>query len=467
MKKRLFKIAWKSLAAMAVFIVLILVAENLRGRFLLAGWEKEMRQKGERLTVAEWGFKPANPPWGFQENFGFLAQLNQWGATTGKDVQLATGEQMSWNDLENRMEAAAEPLAKLRQALKNPPLTTGQDLSAIPNLATYFSDIISNYVAWRSAAQMVSAAALNAAHQGNIGELSENLSAMASLAALYQEDTCLSALMIRVAVTGMSMVTTANCLSCPGWTGNQLQRVQEAWQRVELVTKISPTMELERLLSRTMLEQSTVAGWQKHFDSSSFFGEGMAKLAIPVWGFAWLRQDQLAVLEKMVEIRNMTRPSGVDFSGYGGISWQDLSAKLAALEEAGDKNTSSSLLRQVRYPLGSPSSVALVGNCSRAFSKCYQNQAWLDLVITAIAVKRYYLSQGGLPPDLATLAPHYLPRIPRDVMDNRPLRYRSSTNSACVIYSVGADGRDDGGLPNPTSPDVLSEGKDIVLSLHF
>ncbi len=39
--------------------------ENLRGRFLVAGWEKEMRQKGERLLGR-------GPNWSKQLNIPFI-----------------------------------------------------------------------------------------------------------------------------------------------------------------------------------------------------------------------------------------------------------------------------------------------------------------------------------------------------------------------------------------------------------
>jgi hypothetical protein len=42
--------------------------------------------------------------------------------------------------------------------------------------------------------------------------------------------------------------------------------------------------------------------------------------------------------------------------------------------------------------------------------------------------------------------------VPRDLMDGQPLRYRLNRDGSFVLYSVGADMRDDGGDPVPETP---------------
>ena len=71
-----------------------------------------------------------------------------------------------------------------------------------------------------------------------------------------------------------------------------------------------------------------------------------------------------------------------------------------------------------------------------------------------------------MPPELAALVPAFLAAVPRDPLDGQPLRYRSEPSGACLLYSVGEDGQDDGGDGQPASPaDTpfrLSAGKDWV-----
>jgi len=95
----------------------------------------------------------------------------------------------------------------------------------------------------------------------------------------------------------------------------------------------------------------------------------------------------------------------------------------------------------------------------------FENEALREMTVTAIAIHRYRLRAGNLPADLAALVPEYLPQPPHDWMDGQPLRYQPHRDGTFTLYSVGADGRDDGGDPKPADrPRALSiwDGRDAV-----
>ena len=87
-----------------------------------------------------------------------------------------------------------------------------------------------------------------------------------------------------------------------------------------------------------------------------------------------------------------------------------------------------------------------------------------QLTLTAIAIRRYQLCQGLLPPELASLTPQYLKTPTYDPMSGGSLRYRPGQNGDFLLYSVGEDGQDNGGEPQPISGDKpdLWEGRDAV-----
>lgn len=70
-------------------------------------------------------------------------------------------------------------------------------------------------------------------------------------------------------------------------------------------------------------------------------------------------------------------------------------------------------------------------------------------MITAIALKCYELGHRQLPATLNELTPDFLKSIPKDYMDGQPLRYRLNAGGTFLLYSVGEDGKDDGGDPRP------------------
>jgi len=67
------------------------------------------------------------------------------------------------------------------------------------------------------------------------------------------------------------------------------------------------------------------------------------------------------------------------------------------------------------------------------------------LVVTAIALKRYQLQHGMWPETLDALLPAYLSEVPIDPMSGKPLRYHANTDGTYLLYSVGENGKDDGG----------------------
>jgi hypothetical protein len=74
-----------------------------------------------------------------------------------------------------------------------------------------------------------------------------------------------------------------------------------------------------------------------------------------------------------------------------------------------------------------------------------QVQTILDQAVIACALEKYYLERRTYPPTLSELAPGYLDRIPNDVMDGAPMRYRLTVDGRYQLYSIGWNGKDDGG----------------------
>ncbi len=90
----------------------------------------------------------------------------------------------------------------------------------------------------------------------------------------------------------------------------------------------------------------------------------------------------------------------------------------------------------------------------------------IELIKTLLAAQRFRLACGCLPDTLGPLVPDYLAAIPPDPFDGAPLRYQR-LEQGFMVYSVGEDGRDDGGKREPPrgnrKPD---ESFDLVLQVE-
>jgi hypothetical protein len=83
---------------------------------------------------------------------------------------------------------------------------------------------------------------------------------------------------------------------------------------------------------------------------------------------------------------------------------------------------------------------------SRAWQTAALNQTLANQALLACALQQHRLGRGGYPESLQALVPEFAPRIPLDVINGQELRYRPTEEGAFLLYSVGWNGADDGGL---------------------
>jgi hypothetical protein len=101
----------------------------------------------------------------------------------------------------------------------------------------------------------------------------------------------------------------------------------------------------------------------------------------------------------------------------------------------------------------------------RAAQTTVRNETHRRLTVTAIALERHRLHHGKFPGELGALVPEFLSAALIDPMNAKPFGYRTNSDGSFTLYSVGEDGRDDNGDPNPpttTNRFGLWEGKDAV-----
>lgn len=88
--------------------------------------------------------------------------------------------------------------------------------------------------------------------------------------------------------------------------------------------------------------------------------------------------------------------------------------------------------------------VVIYGDTSIA-KRVAQSQTALDQAAVACALERYRLAKGAVPERLDALVPAFIAKVPHDVIDGQPLRYRRTAADQFVLYSVGWNETDDGG----------------------
>ena len=87
-------------------------------------------------------------------------------------------------------------------------------------------------------------------------------------------------------------------------------------------------------------------------------------------------------------------------------------------------------------------------------------QSEVDMAMVACALERYRLALGQYPETLNALVPRFAAVLPHDIINGQPLTYRRTDNGNFILYSVGWNEKDDGGVVakmkgNPDRQDVL------------
>jgi hypothetical protein len=86
--------------------------------------------------------------------------------------------------------------------------------------------------------------------------------------------------------------------------------------------------------------------------------------------------------------------------------------------------------------------------------KVAHGQTSANLARVAIALERYRLAHGNFPDSLDALAPQFMDKIPHDVIGGQPLKYRRTDDGQFVLYSVGWNEADDGGVVGLTTDGI-------------
>jgi len=200
------------------------------------------------------------------------------------------------------------------------------------------------------------------------------------------------------------------------WNAEQLLAFQKEIGQADLVDSLSRSFETEQTEFLCALDNVQTFTWGEAFGSFKIFPHG------------WLQQNKITACELLASQRAVS----------GARATPDFLNKLLA---------------PVKYPpgFGSPfSPYTLIAAISiPGYEKTMQNvvdrQSFLTLAATACALERHWLAHGNYPETLAELVPTYLDKVPLDIVNGDPLRYWRNDNGRFTLYSIGLDGKDDGG----------------------
>jgi hypothetical protein len=88
----------------------------------------------------------------------------------------------------------------------------------------------------------------------------------------------------------------------------------------------------------------------------------------------------------------------------------------------------------------------------------------LNATIAVLALRQFEQTEHRKPSSLDQLVPKYLPALPVDEFDGRPLHYRVNPDGKWVLYSVGPNQTDEDALKPASEPRNCWDPGDVVFS---
>jgi hypothetical protein len=88
-----------------------------------------------------------------------------------------------------------------------------------------------------------------------------------------------------------------------------------------------------------------------------------------------------------------------------------------------------------------------VPNTVKATQTTAYNQTLVNEAQIVCALERYHLANGEYPATLDVLMPQFIEKLPHDIIGGQPLHYHRTDDGKFLLYSVGWNEKDDGGLP--------------------
>lgn len=238
----------------------------------------------------------------------------------------------------------------------------------------------------------------------------------------------------------------------------QLRLVQQELQPVDFLAGYQLAMRGERAISGlwAKLSRENLAELIQAFSGSPEFTERLSYYAIyaRIAPKGWIYQNQVVIgrlfddyILAAVEVQNRTvHPKGDEAFL---TAKREAEGPFSAL--AGCMMMFKAFGDEVPFPC-----------------KFAHGQTQVDLARVACGLERYRLAHGQYPEALDALAPQFTTKLPHDVINGQPLKYRRTNDGRFVLYSVGWNEKDDGGIvasdPDGKTAKGREEGKAVNLT---
>jgi len=299
----------------------------------------------------------------------------------------------------------------------------------------------------RSVAIALSLRAVLELHQDNLPGAWTNLNALTRLATAWDTEPIELAYFSKFSCVIIAQRTLWEALQKHAWTDEQLAALQKEWASASLLAGLPESAAMARAngiaycaSQRQQPPPPPLPFMQSVSDFANSPTRGWAEMTSS-WRESRYRhvgtfEDETALMLYYSELETDLQKA-LNYQ-----SWADIlgSIPIATNSAPGQERVRYTVLAG----LGPPGGYSRAGQT--IFIRAAEAETRRRLIVSALAIERYRLKEGILPDSLQQLVPTFAADVPTDFMDSKPLRYRRSNGDGFVLYSVGLDCVDDGGV---------------------
>ncbi len=482
MKHRARTIPFTVIALVVLAVGLWLAGSYFHSKAAVASYKKRLIASGEKLTIPELIPPPVPADANSVGIFLQAARLNniQSCLVTNQPPAMrliAPGKAMvgwaqpdiryylemtnSWEEADAALAQYAGVLELLHQVIEHPTLDFGLAYQQGSTL------LLPHLGPMKGCAQRLLAAASCHLHRGDIASAITDLRAILALVKGTEQERLVISQLVRIAIAAIAFAANWELLQAPNLTDAQLAALQQDWTELRFFQGAESALAMERAMGLVTMERmknssaafrqmagllgsaapgastSSTGGWSQVSESLWRGAEMTGKEFM--WRAVWSYPDQYRALQGEQALLDAIRYAGTNGCFRDALRQQEQQlARLQLTRASKDEDSGFSMDLDLRSVF-SDSVLAL----DKLIGRVLRIEVSRQLVITAIALKRYQLRHGNNPSDLASLVPELLPAIPHDPVDGQPFRYRRNADGTFLLYGIGEDGADNGGNPEP------------------
>jgi hypothetical protein len=469
--------------------ILTLIGLHLYLRWDTARFRTKLARQGEKLTIKE--LIPAPPlsddngapqlqlaasqlpPTAAQRSLAAMRLLSSGRAIVGwKQPDLRshsfTLQTNTWEGLRTELQQVAPILADIHIALKKPAFDFHLNYAVGGTLPLLHLDSL------RSTMQVLNSSTLLHLHDNNRPAAFESLCAQVALIRALENEPITRSQCARAAFAQSALRATWEALQNQGWSDVELADLQQRWRSLRFLGPFAEALTMERAMRirdiswvqqsqdnydrfmRALLPGQSIPGTLGPFSDDPIdllveiptqtLKSFIASLDVWIWRYLSSFHDQrmnIACSQAAIEALR---------SGMTDGSYKTTSTRI---------NTAFVKLGYGDWDLGDAIRFCCCGftlhdyfaeaatDSRRLCTRAFEAETQRELVVTAIALRRYQLRHGRSPSQLYELVPEFLPSIPHDYMDGQSLRYKLNDDCTTLLYSVGLDGIDNRGNTSP------------------